>query len=128
MHSTARGVSAALSGWRTRRRALWSGVRFPGRFIMVRQIPATFCVAAGLVVSSGAGSAAPVARSCTGSFAQAEPLGAFASADFLDRLYAEMGPARVAMTTKGLSVSGTYTTKAPDLTIWTYLGIYQPEK
>ena len=99
---------------------------------MVRQIRATFCVAAGLVVSSGAGSAAPVARSCTGSFAQPEPLGAFASADLtdaaLDRLYVEMGPARVAMTTKGLSVSGTYTPKAPDLTMWAYLGIYQPEK
>jgi hypothetical protein len=99
---------------------------------MVRQILATFCVAAGLVVSSGAASAEPVSRSCTASFAQSELLGAFASADLtdaaLDRLYVEMGPARAAMTTKGPGVSGAYTTKAPDLTMWTYLSIYQPAK
>lgn len=99
---------------------------------MVRQIIATFCVAAGLVVASGAAGAEPVARSCTASFAQSDLLGAFVSADLtdaaLDRLYVEMGPARVVMTTKGPGVSGAYTTKVPDLTMWTYLSIYQPAK
>lgn len=99
---------------------------------MMRQILATVCVAAGFVVAGGEADAQPVSRSCTATFAQSPLLGAFASADLndatLDRLYVEMGPARVAMTTKGPGVSGAYTTKAPDLTMWTYLSIYQPAK
>jgi len=83
---------------------------------------------AGLVMGSGAASAEQ-AKTCTASFKQSDLLGAFASADLtagaLDRLYVEMGPVRVAMTTKGPGVSGAYTSKAPELLIWSYMSIYQ---
>ena len=117
MRSPARGVSAALSG-------------SPGAMVR-RQFPGALhhrqTDASDVLRRSGHRRFERGRQRRAGS-----PLGAFASADLtdgaLDWLYVEMGPARVAMTTKGLSVSGTYTTKAPDLTMWTYLSIYQPQK
>lgn len=96
----------------------------------VRHFLAAVVAGAGLALAGGGAGAQPVASPCFADFALSDRHGSHASADIrngsLDRLYVEMGPARVAMTTKGPGVSGAYTSETPDLMIWNYMSIYQP--
>jgi len=95
-----------------------------------RHFLATAIAGASILAMGGVASAQPKPSTCTADFVLSDLLGAHASADVrgagLDRLYVEMGPARVAMTTKGAGVSGAYEAKTPDLMVWNYMSIYQP--
>lgn len=85
-----------------------------------------------LMAASWPASAEPAAKLCTASFAQADGMGAFASADIrdgnLERLYVEMGPTRSALVTQGEGIAKGYTSAAPELSYWSNMSIYQPAK
>ncbi|MDP3495330.1 MAG: hypothetical protein Q8R82_19640 [Hyphomonadaceae bacterium] len=76
--------------------------------------------------------AQPVKVTCSATFTLSNLLGSFGYGELkdgvIDRLYVEMGPSRVAMTTKGAGVSGAYKAKTPDLMFWSYMSVYQPTK
>lgn len=85
-----------------------------------------------LLAVNGSAHAETAAKPCAASFAQADGMGALASADILEggleRLYVEMGPTRAALVTKGEGIATGYKATAPDLTYWNYMSIYQPAK
>ncbi|OYX50200.1 MAG: hypothetical protein B7Y90_04250 [Alphaproteobacteria bacterium 32-64-14] len=93
----------------------------------VRQFLVAALAGAGAIFAHGV--AYGQASSCAVEFVLSDRVGARASADIrdggLDRLFVEMGPARVAMTTKGAGVSGAYEAQSPDLMFWNYMSIYQ---
>ncbi len=76
--------------------------------------------------------AQPAKLTCSAPFTLSNLLGSFGYGELKDatveRLYVEMGPSRVAMTTKGAGISGAYKAKTPDLMFWNYMSVYQPTK
>lgn len=97
-----------------------------------RQFFAATLSGALLAFAAGSAAAEPVKSSCSTTFVHTDQLGSYASADLndggLDRLYVEMGPARVPMQVKGPGISGAYTAQTPDLMLWDYRSIYRPAK
>lgn len=97
-----------------------------------RQFLAAIVAGACFLATERVADAQPLKLTCSATFTLSNLLGSFGYGEIkdgaIDRLYVEMGPSRVAMTTKGAGVSGAYKAKTPDLMFWNYMSVYQPAK